>query len=189
MERLRRLLLDCELTEELKWGKPCYTFQQSNVALIIPLKESCALMFCKGALLADAHGLLAKPGKNTQAGRWIKFTSVREISRLAAVLKAYLREAMDVERAGLQVSYKQTAEYRMPQELQAKLDENPALKAAFGALTPGRQRGYLLHFSTPKQSKTRAARVERCVAQILQGAGLHDRPRVGEVPASAGKVK
>jgi uncharacterized protein YdeI (YjbR/CyaY-like superfamily) len=175
MEKLRRLLLGCALNEELKWGKPCYTFQQRNVALIVPLKESCALMFCKGALLGDAHHILVKPGENSQSGRWIKFTTVREINRRAAVLKAYLREAIEVEKAGLEVSHKTTAEFTVPEELQAKLDELPAFGTAFRALTPGRQRGYLLHFSAPKQSKTRASRVEKCVPRILRGLGLHDR--------------
>jgi uncharacterized protein YdeI (YjbR/CyaY-like superfamily) len=174
LKQLRTIILDCQLAEELKWGKPCYAFQKSNVVIIIPLKESCALMFCKGALLKDAQGILIKPGENTQAGRWIKFTSVREIVKLKTVLKAYIREAIEAEKAGLKVNYKKTSEFTIPEEFQNKLDEIPALKTAFGALTPGRQRAYLLYFSAPKQSKTRESRVEKCMPQILNGKGLND---------------
>src|SRR6202023_3431961 len=174
LEKLRTIILDCQLTEELKWGKPCYTFQKSNIVVIIPLKEYCALMFCKGALLNDANGILIKPGENTQAGRWIKFTNVREIVEMETILKAYIYEAIEVEKAGLKVNYKKTLEFIIPEEFQNKLDEIPALKTAFDALTPGRQRAYILYFSAPKQSKTRELRVEKCMQQILNGRGLND---------------
>jgi uncharacterized protein YdeI (YjbR/CyaY-like superfamily) len=174
MEKLRRILLGCELTEELKWGKPCYTFQASNVVIILPLKEYCALLFCKGALLKDAHGILVKAGENTQAARQIRFTHLREIVGRETILKAYIHEAMEVEKTGLKVTYKKITEFKVPEELQKKLDEIPALKTAFKALTPGRQRGYLLYFSAAKQSKTRESRVEKCMPQILHGKGLDD---------------
>jgi uncharacterized protein YdeI (YjbR/CyaY-like superfamily) len=175
--QLRAISLDCQLTEELKWGKPSYTLRKSNVVIIIPLKEACALMFCKGALLSDPTGILTKPGENTQAGRWIKFTNVRQIVEMEAVLKAYIHEAVAAEKAGLEVIYKKTSDFVIPEEFRNKLDESPALKTAFDALTPGRQRGYILYFSAPKQSKTRASRVEKWVQQILDGKGLHDQPR------------
>jgi uncharacterized protein YdeI (YjbR/CyaY-like superfamily) len=175
LEKLRMIILDCQLTEELKWSKPCYTFQKSNIVIIIPLKEHCALMFCKGALLKDANGILIKPGENTQAGRWIKFTSVREIVEMETILKAYIYEAIEVEKAGLKVNFKKTAEFIIPEEFQNKLNEIPALKTAFDALTPGRQRAYILYFSAPKQSKTRESRVEKCMQQILNGKGLDDQ--------------
>jgi uncharacterized protein YdeI (YjbR/CyaY-like superfamily) len=175
LEKLRMIILDCQLTEELKWGKPCYTFQKSNIVVIIPLKEYCALMFCKGALLNDANGILIKPGENTQAGRWIKFTAVREIVEMETILKAYIYEAIEVEKAGLKVNFKKTTEFIIPEEFQNKLDEIPALKTAFDALTPGRQRAYILYFSAPKQSKTRESRVEKCMQQILNGKGLNDQ--------------
>jgi uncharacterized protein YdeI (YjbR/CyaY-like superfamily) len=174
IKKLRRIILGFPLTEELKWSKPCYSFQNSNVVIIIPLKETCALMFCKGALLKDARGILGKPGENTQSGRWIKFTSVREITKIATTLKAYLHEAIEAEKAGLQVKFKKTSEYKVPEEFQKQLDSNRALKTAFAALTPGRQRAYLLYFSAAKQSKTRASRVEKCLRQILNGKGLND---------------
>ena len=175
LQKLRMIILDCQLTEQLKWAKPCYAFEKSNVVIIIPLKESCALMFCKGALLKDAKGILGKPGENTQAGRWVKFTNVREIVQMETILKAYIREAIEVEKAGLEVKYKKTSDFKVPEEFQTKLDELPALKTAFRALTPGRQRAYLLHFAAPKQSKTRESRVEKCQQQILDGRGLNDR--------------
>ena len=168
------ILLDCQLTEELKWSKPCYTFQKSNIIIIIGLKEYCALVFCKGVLLNDANGILIKPGENTQAGRWIKFTSVREIVEMETILKAYIYEAIEVEKAGLKVNFKKNPE-PIPEEFQNKLDEIPALKTAFDALTPGRQRAYILYFSAPKQSKTRESRVEKCMQQILNGKGLNDQ--------------
>jgi uncharacterized protein YdeI (YjbR/CyaY-like superfamily) len=175
LEKLRMIILDCQLTEELKWGKPSYTFQESNIVIIIPLKEYCALMFCKGALLNDANGILIKPGENTQAGRWIKFSSVREIVEMETIVKAYIHEAIEVEKAGLKVNFKKNTELIFPEEFQNKLDENPALKTAFDALTPGRQRAYNLYFSAAKQSKTRESRVEKCVQKILNGKGLDDQ--------------
>jgi uncharacterized protein YdeI (YjbR/CyaY-like superfamily) len=175
LAQLRMIVLGCGLTEELKWGKPCYTFQDSNIVIVIGFKEYCALLFCKGALLKDAHGILIKPGENTQAARQIRFTNAREIVTMKAILKAYIREAIEVEKAGLEVKYKETSEFILPQEFQRKLEETPALKTAFGGLTPGRQRGYILHFSAPKQSKTRESRIEKCMQQILMGKGLNDR--------------
>jgi uncharacterized protein YdeI (YjbR/CyaY-like superfamily) len=173
LEKLRTILLDCGLTEELKWGVPCYTFQNSNIIGINGLKDACALSFFKGALLYDTEGILIKPGEHTQVGRWIKFTSVREIAGLEPILKAYIYEAIEVEKSGVKPDAKKEPE-PVPDELQNKLDEIPALKTAFYALTPGRQRAYLLHFSAPKQSKTRASRVEKCMLQILKGKGLND---------------
>jgi uncharacterized protein YdeI (YjbR/CyaY-like superfamily) len=172
-EQLRLILLDCGLTEELKWGKPCYMFEESNVAIIQGFKEFCALLFCKGALLNDTRGLLKKPGENTQAARRIPFTQVREIVAMGPVLKVYLQEAMEVEKAGLQVNFKKNPE-PIPEEFRNKSDAHPALKTAFEALTPGRQRAYILYFSAPKQSKTRTSRVEKCMPQILKGKGLMD---------------
>jgi uncharacterized protein YdeI (YjbR/CyaY-like superfamily) len=175
MEYLRRIILDCHLTEELKWGKPCYSFQQNNIVIIQGFKEYCALLFFKGALLQDESGILIKTGENTQAGRQVRFTDVRNIRKMEPLLKAYIYEAVEVEKAGLKVTLKKTSEFNMPEEFQQKLDEMPALKTAFEALTPGRQRAYLLHFSDPKQSKTREARVEKYIEQILNGKGLNDR--------------
>lgn len=169
MEKLRSISLGYGLTEELKWGKPCYTFQKSNVVIIQGFKEFCALLFCKGALLNDPNGILKKFG--WQAARRIPFTNVREIVELEPILKAYVHEAK--EKAGLKVNLKKNPE-PIPEELQNKLDEIPALKKAFDALTPGRQRGYILYFSGAKQSKTRASRVEKCMQQILNGKGLND---------------
>jgi uncharacterized protein YdeI (YjbR/CyaY-like superfamily) len=175
MENLRRIFLGCQLTEELKWGKPCYTFQENNVVVILPLKEYCALLFCKGVLLKDTHGILVKAGENTQAARQMRFTHHREILEKETILKGYIRQAIEVEKAGLEVTYKKITEFKVPEELQKKLDEIQALKTAFKALTPGRQRGYFLYISTAKQSATREARVEKCMPQILKGKGLNDR--------------
>ncbi|HWB04875.1 MAG TPA: YdeI family protein [Verrucomicrobiales bacterium] len=174
MTELRTIVLSCGLTEELKWGKPCYTFQESNVVIIHGFKEYCALLFCKGALLKDPKGILIQQTENVQAARQIRFTNLREIVRMQSALKAYLKEAIEVEKAGLEVTYKKTSEFAVPEEFQNKLDKNPALKTAFNALTPGRQRGYILYFSRAKQSKTREARVEKCTPQILKGKGLDD---------------
>ena len=173
-ERLRAIVLDCGLSEELKWGKPCYTFQKSNIVLIHGFKDYCALLFFKGALLKDTKGILVQQTENVQAARQVRFTNVREIVKMEPVLKAYIKEAIEVERAGLNVTYKKTSEFKVPEEFQNKLDEIPALKAAFDALTPGRQRGYLFYFSQAKQSKTRESRVEKCMQQILSGKGLDD---------------
>src|SRR6266542_3164004 len=171
-EKLRMISLDCGLTEELKWGKPCYTFQDSNIVIIQGFKEFCALLFCKGALLKNPNGILKKFG--WQAARRIPFTNVREIVGMEPILKTYIREAIEAERAGLEVTFKKNPE-PIPEEFQNKLDEIPALKAAFDALMPGRQRGYILYFSGAKQSKTRESRVEKCVQQILNGKGLNDQ--------------
>ena len=173
--QLRKILLDCGLTEELKWAVPCYTFEKSNIVLMSAFKEYCALGFFKGALLKDANGILEKPGENTQAARQIRFTNVRDIVEMEPVLKAYINEAIEVQKAGLKVDFKEKTELVFPEELQKKLDETPVLKTAFEALTPGRQRGYILYFSAPKQSKTRVSRVEKCMPKILDGKGLNDR--------------
>jgi uncharacterized protein YdeI (YjbR/CyaY-like superfamily) len=172
-EKLRMILLDCPLAEELKWGEPCYTFQGKNIVLIGGFKEYCTLLFFKGALLNDTHGILVAPGK-TQAARQIRFTSLREIVAMERILKTYIHEAIEVEKAGLKVELKKHSDYILPEELQKKLDEIPALKTAFEALTPGRQRAYMFHISAPKQSKTRESRVEKCMQQILDGKGLND---------------
>lgn len=173
-EQLRMLVLECGLTEELKWGVPCYTFQKGNVVLIHGFKEYCAILFPKGALLKDPEGILIQQTDNVQAARQVRFTTVQGIIELVPVLKAYIFEATEVERSGLKVEMKKTAEFAVPEEFQAKLDENPVLKKAFKALTPGRQRAYLLHFSQPKQVKTREARIEKCMEAILNGLGLND---------------
>ena len=174
LKKLRAVILDCHLVEELKWGVPCYTFQESNVVLIHTFKDYCAVLFHKGALLKDPNGILIQQTKNTQAARQIRFTSVGEIDGMEPVLKAYISEAIEVEKAGLKVNFKEVEEFDVPVEFQQKLIESPVLKKAFGALTPGRQRAYILHFSAAKQSKTRASRVEKCMPQILDGKGLDD---------------
>jgi len=171
MEKLRRISLDCGLTEELKWGKPCYTFQESNIVIIQGFKEFCALLFPQGALLKDPKGMLKKFG--WQAACRIPFTNVQKIVEMEPILKTYIREATEAKKAGLKVTLKKNPE-PIVKELQNKLDEIPALKAAFAALTPGRQRGYILYFSRAKQSKTRESRVEKCMRQILKGKGLND---------------
>ena len=172
-ETLRTIVLGCPLAEELKWGHPCYTFQGSNIVLMHGFKEYCALLFFKGALLKDAKGILVQQTKNVQAGRQIRFTHVREIVKMKPVLKAYIDEAVEVEKAGLKVPFKKNPE-PVPEEFQKKLDEKPALKTAFAALTPGRQRAYILYFSAAKQSKTRESRVEKWMQQILNGKGLDE---------------
>ena len=172
--QLRAIVLACGLTEELKWGCPCYTVDGRNVVLIHGFKEYCAVLFFKGALLKDPKGILISQTENTQSTRQVRFTGVEEIAGLASALKAYVKEAVEVEKAGLKVPMKKTAEFAMPEEFQSKLDENPELETAFYALTPGRQRGYLLYFAAAKQSKTRAARVDKCAPQILEGKGLDD---------------
>ena len=175
LEQLRMIVLDCGLTEELKWGVPCYTFRDSNIVLIHVFKEYCALLFFKGALLKDDHKILIQQTENVQSARQVRFTHVREIVELEPILKAYIFEAIEVEKAGLKVELKKTAEFTIAVEFQNKLNGIPALKTAFEALTPGRQKAYLLHFSQPKQSKTREARVEKCMQQIFGGKGLNDQ--------------
>ncbi len=174
LTQLRRIVLDCGLDEELKWYHPCYTFQKSNIVVLQDFKEYCALMFFKGALLRDEKGILIKPTENVQAGRQVRFTGIKEIIEMEPILKAYIYEAVEAEKAGLKINLKQTSEYPVPDEFQNKLDELPVLKTAFNTLTPGRQRAYLLYFSAPKQSKTREARVEKYIPQILNGKGLND---------------
>jgi uncharacterized protein YdeI (YjbR/CyaY-like superfamily) len=174
IDTLRSIVLGCGLAEELKWGKPCFTYQKRNVAIIIPLKDACALSFFKGALLKDPKHVLEKIGEHTQAGRWIKFTSERDISALQPALKSYVGEAIRVEESGRKVPLKKASDYVVPEELQARLNAAPELKAAFQALTPGRRKSYIFHISGAKQAKTRAARAERCVPMILSGRGFNE---------------
>lgn len=173
-EKLRMIILDSGLTEELKWGNPCYTLEKSNIVLIHGFKEYCALLFFKGALLKDAKGVLVQQTENVQAARQMRFTGIQDIAKLAPTIKSYIKEAIKLEETGAKVDFKKTTEFRIPEEFQHKLDKNHALKNAFNALTPGRQRGYLLHFSTAKQSKTRESRIEKSIPQILKGKGLDD---------------
>ena len=174
LAQLRLIALDCGLTEELKWGCPCYTFQKNNVVLIHDFKEYCAFLFHKGAVLNDADGILIQQTENVQAARQIRFTNLKQIVEMENTLKTYIFEAIEVEKAGLKVVLKKTEAFKMPEEFETKLAENAALKTAFEALTQGRQRAYLLHFSAPKQAKTRESRVEKCMQQILDGKGLND---------------
>lgn len=174
LNQLRTIILDTGLTEELKWGSPCYTFQKSNIVLIHAFKEYCAVLFFKGALLEDTDGILTQQSQNVQAARQVRFTNIQEITAIENVLKTYIYQAVEVEKAGLKVTLKKTNEFAIAEEFQKKLDEIPALKTAFEALTPGRQRAYLLHFSQPKQSKTRESRIEKYTEQILNGKGLND---------------
>ncbi|WP_138754105.1 YdeI/OmpD-associated family protein [Paenibacillus sinopodophylli] len=171
---LRGIALDCELTEDFKWMHPCYMFENKNVVLIHGFKEYCAFLFHKGALLKDPHGILIQQTENVQAARQIRFTNVREIVEMESILKAYIYEAIEVERAGLEVSFKKNTEFTIPDELQNMFDETPALKIAFEALTPGRQNAYILYFTAPKQSKTRVSRIEKYIPQIMDGKGLKD---------------
>jgi len=173
-EKFRMIILDCGLTEELKWGCPCYTFENTNIVLIHGFKEYCALLFFKGALLNDPEGILIQQTKNVQSARQIRFTNVREIVKMEKILKAYVYEAIEVERAGLKVKLKKTSDFKIPEEFQKKLNKTPALKKAFDALTPGRQRAYIFYFSQPKLSTTREARIEKSMKQILSGKGLND---------------
>lgn len=172
---LRPILLDTELTEELKWKVPCYTFEGNNIAIMSAFKEYCSLSFFKGALLKDPEGILEKPGEHTQAGRLIRFTDVQKIGALEPVIKAYIAEAIEVEKAGLDVEYKKVSDFDVPDELVDIFEEDPQFQEAFDALTPGRQRGYLLHFSGAKQAKTRRSRIEKYRDQIFDGKGMHDR--------------
>jgi uncharacterized protein YdeI (YjbR/CyaY-like superfamily) len=173
-ETLRQIVLDSLLTEEVKWGQACYASDGRNIVLIHGFKEYCALLFFKGALLKDPEAILIQQTENVQSARQIRFTNVREIVAMKPILKAYIQEAIEVEDAGLKVKLKKTSDFKVPQEFQERLDKKPALKKAFAALTPGRQRGYLFYFSAAKQSKTREARIEKCMPQILQGKGLDD---------------
>jgi uncharacterized protein YdeI (YjbR/CyaY-like superfamily) len=175
-DKLRKIALDCYLTEEQKWGKPCFTFMKKNVAIVIPLKESCAFSFFKGALLKDPKHILQKIGEHTQAGRWIKFVSLKEITALQSTLSEYLYEAIALEESGKKVELKKPSEYATPAELQTKLDENSLLRTAFEALTPGRRKSYIFHIASAKQAKTRAARSEKCVPMILRGRGFNELP-------------
>jgi uncharacterized protein YdeI (YjbR/CyaY-like superfamily) len=174
IKKLRVIALSCGLSEELKWGCPCYTYNGNNIVLIHVFKEYCAFLFFKGALLQDTEGILIQQTKNVQAARQIRFAGVKEITNKKEVLKAYIFEALKVEKAGLKVELKKTSEFNMPEEFQSKLNKMPTLKKAFNALTPGRQRGYLLHFSSAKQAKTRESRIEKCIPQILSGKGLDE---------------
>ena len=173
-DKLRKIVLDCDLTEETKWGKPCFTYQKKNVAIVIPLKDACALSFLKGALLNDPKHILEKIGEHTQAGRWIKFTSLKEITAMQSILRNYIYEAIEVEESGKKVTLKKASEYAVPEELRARLDAAPELRAAFEALTPGRRKSYIFHVSGAKQVETRAARAERCIPMILSGRGFNE---------------
>lgn len=174
VERLRVIALDCPLTEELKWGCPCYTFQDANIVLIHVFKEYCAFLFFKGALLADPNDILIQQTEHVQAARQIRFTNLREIVKMEPILKSYIYEAIEVERAGLKVKLKKATKFPVPEEFQKRLDKKPALKKAFYSLTPGRQRGYLLYFAAPKQSSTRESRIDKWAPEILKGKGLNE---------------
>ena len=174
IKRLRIIVLDSPLNEELKWGVPCYTFEKNNIVLIHVFKEYCAILFVKGSLLKDPHGILIQQTENVQAGRQIRFTNLEEITEKETIIKDYIKEAIEVEKSGLEVTFKKNTEYKIPEELQKKFDETPALKTAFEGLTPGRQRAYILNFSAPKQSKTRESRIEKNIEKILSGKGLDD---------------
>jgi uncharacterized protein YdeI (YjbR/CyaY-like superfamily) len=174
LKKLREILLVSELTEGFKWSQPCYTLEGKNVIVMSEMKESCAFAFFKGALLKDVHGVLTAPGRHSQSTRWIKFTSVREIMAMKSVLKAYIREAIEVEKSGLKVKLRKTSDLQFPEELVVMLDESAAFREAFEGLTPGRQRAYIYHFSAPKQAKTREARVRKLMPHILEGKGLLD---------------
>ena len=175
-DALRKIALDCDLAEELKWGKPCFTYLKKNVAIIIPLKESCAFSFFKGSLLKDPKQILQRVGEHTQAARWVKFTTATEITPLRRTLTDYIYEAIQIEESGKKVRLKKPSEYAIPEELQSKLDKDAILKAAFEALTPGRRKSYIFHISSAKQAKTRAARAEKCAPMILSGRGFNELP-------------
>ncbi|WP_339832033.1 YdeI family protein [Paenibacillus sp. FSL R7-0272] len=172
--KLREIILDCDLTEDYKWMHPCYTLNGKNVVLIHGFKEYCAIMFLKGSLLKDPHGILIQQTNNVQGGRQIRFTNLEQIIEQEEILKAYIREAIEVEQAGLKIEKKEVEQFAVPEELQQQFDANPAFKEAFEALTPGRQRAYLYHFSQPKQSKTKTSRIEKCIQPIMEGKGLND---------------
>ena len=174
LSKLRTIILDCQLTEDLKWGVPCYTFRNANVVLLHEFKNYCAILFVKGALLKDIDEILIQQTENVQSARQVRFTNIKQIVEIESTLKAYIYEAVEVEKSGLKVPYKKATEFPIADEFQNKLDEMPNLSTAFYALTPGRQRAYLLYFSAPKQAKTREVRIEKCVEQILNGRGLND---------------
>jgi uncharacterized protein YdeI (YjbR/CyaY-like superfamily) len=174
LEKLRTIILECGLTEELKWRAPCYCYQNRNILIIGELNDYCVLSFFKGSLLADTEGILKKPGENSQVARFVPFTNVREIVKMAPILKAYIYEAIEVERSGMKVKLKKISEHKIPEEFQIFLAKNPTLKSAFTSLTPGRQRSWLIYFSAAKQSKTRESRIEKSVKQILAGKGMND---------------
>jgi uncharacterized protein YdeI (YjbR/CyaY-like superfamily) len=174
IRKLRTIILDCHLTEDLKWGCPCYTYEGKNIVLIHVFKEYCAVLFFKGALLKDPKGILIQQTENVQVPRQMRFTSAKEVDKMKATLKALIYEAVEVEESGVKVEMKKTTEFAMPEEFKSKLDKTPKLKKAFEALTPGRQRGYLLHFAAAKQSKTRESRIEKCIPMIVEGRGLND---------------
>lgn len=174
IELLREIVIDCGLTEELKWGKPCYTFQNKNIVIIQGFKEYCALLFFKGALLDDLNNILIRTGINTEIGRQIRFTDIHEITKMKSLIISYIYDAIEVEKAGLKVEVKKATEFTIPQEFQDRMNEIPALKVAFEALSPGRQRAYIFYFSGAKQSKTRQSRVEKYIPQILKGKGLNE---------------
>ena len=178
LHKLRSIILNCNLTEELKWGVPCYTFQENNIVLIHVFKEYCAILFFKGALLKDINKILVQQTENVQSARQIRFTSIKEIVEMKSIIKRYILEAIEIEKSGLKVEFKKTKEFKMPIEFQDKLDNNSALRKAFNSLTPGRQRGYLLYFSAPKQSKTRESRIEKYTDQIIDGIGLKDNDTI-----------
>ena len=177
IDKLRKIALDCDLVQELKWAKPCFTFQKKNIAIVIPLKESCAFSFFQGALLKDPQHILERIGEHTQAGRWIKFTSVSEIVAARAALTSYLYEAIELEESGKKVKLRKPSEYAIPEELQAILKTNATLRAAFEALTPGRRKSYAFHIASAKQATTRATRAERCIPLILSGRGFNELPK------------
>ena len=175
LNALREIVLDCGLTEELKWGVPCYTDNGKNVLIVSAFKEYASLSFFKGSLLTDSENLLVSPGENSQAARLLKFTSVEQIVTNEAAIRVLIREAVEVERSGLKVQFKSISEHDVPAELVQRFEDDPAFEAAFNALTPGRRRGYLIHFSQPKQTETRIARIDKCLPQIFNGIGLHDK--------------
>ena len=174
MKKLRKIVLNCNLTEELKWGVPCYTVNKNNVVLIHAFKEYCALLFIKGSLLSDSHSILIQQTENVQAGRQVRFTHIDQITEQEAILKAYIFEAVEIEKAGMKVVFKKISDYQLPEELTTKFNEIPQFKTAFEALTPGRQRAYIFYFSQAKQAKTRETRIENCIPKILMGNGLND---------------
>ncbi|MEJ0030535.1 MAG: YdeI/OmpD-associated family protein [Bacteroidota bacterium] len=173
LEQLRTIVLDCGLNEEVKWGQPCYTYHKKNVLILGEFKAHCIISFFKGALMSDEKNIMVQPG-SVQAARFIPFVNAKDISKNESILKAYIYEAIEIEKAGMKVRLKKTSEYEVPQELEDKLKKSASFKKAFNALTPGRQRGYIVHFSEPKKSETRAARIEKCTSKILKGEGLHD---------------